>query len=85
MMGAINNFFYSSAHQFTFPIGYGKKANSQILSKIKIKLKKKNQPRQDDVHGVPLVQMRERDEEDVLPAADLGHQGVEVHQILEVG
>jgi hypothetical protein len=40
----VNNFFYSSAHQFTFPIGYGKKANSQILSKIKIKFKKKPNP-----------------------------------------
>jgi hypothetical protein len=36
--------------------------------------------RKDDVHGVPLVQLRETDAEDVLRAADLAHQGVDAGQ-----
>jgi hypothetical protein len=40
--------------------------------------------RQDDVHGVSLVQLRETDAEDVLPAADLAHQSVDAGQWVAV-
>jgi hypothetical protein len=40
--------------------------------------------RQDDVHGVQLVQLQETDAEDVLRAADLAHRGVDAGQWVAV-
>jgi hypothetical protein len=42
------------------------------------------QSRQDDVHGVQLVQLQETNVEDVLRAADLAHQVVDAGQRVAV-